>query len=230
MLSAHGSAPEVERAASDGSRPLVNAVCPLVTKVHHELKVRAQKGYTVVYVGHAGHEEAIGRWPSRPRPSDSSRTESDVDALAEIDGDPVALWHKQPSRTTNGRDRRAGKDRFPELWMPTRSDLCYATTNRQAALGDRRTLRCGRRHRFGRTPRTPSRSPRRGRGWVRQGDPGERRRRVPDDLSGTSGVTAGASAPEGSSTTCSPARPGTRRGDRRGDRRGRVLPTSSRAP
>ncbi len=60
MLSAHGSAPEVVDAARADGRFVVNAVCPLVTKVHHEAKVRARKGFTVLYVGHAGHDEAVG--------------------------------------------------------------------------------------------------------------------------------------------------------------------------
>ena len=60
MLSAHGSAPEVVTAARDKGRVVVNAVCPLVTKVHHEAKVRAGKGYTILYVGHEGHDEATG--------------------------------------------------------------------------------------------------------------------------------------------------------------------------
>src|ERR1043165_7974342 len=59
MLSAHGSAPEVVEAARARGGFVVNAVCPLVTKVHHEVKVRAGKGYTVVYVGHEGHDEAV---------------------------------------------------------------------------------------------------------------------------------------------------------------------------
>src|ERR1700721_2424071 len=60
MLSAHGSAPEVVEAARAHGGVVIDAVCPLVTKVHHELKVRSAKGYTVLYVGHAGHEEAVG--------------------------------------------------------------------------------------------------------------------------------------------------------------------------
>src|SRR6185295_13758597 len=56
MLSAHGSAPEVVAAAKAHGGTVVNAVCPLVTKVHHEAKVRAQKGFTVLYVGHEGHD------------------------------------------------------------------------------------------------------------------------------------------------------------------------------
>jgi 4-hydroxy-3-methylbut-2-enyl diphosphate reductase len=60
MLSAHGSAPEIVAEARSRDRFVVNAVCPLVTKVHHEAKVRAGKGYTILYVGHAGHDEAVG--------------------------------------------------------------------------------------------------------------------------------------------------------------------------
>src|ERR1044072_6126237 len=60
MLSAHGSAPEVVSAARDRGGFVVDAVCPLVTKVHHEARVRAGKGYTILYVGHAGPDEAIG--------------------------------------------------------------------------------------------------------------------------------------------------------------------------
>src|SRR5690348_15286870 len=60
MLSAHGSAPEVVDKAREHRRFVVNAVCPLVTKVHHEARVRAGKGYTILYVGHAGHDEAVG--------------------------------------------------------------------------------------------------------------------------------------------------------------------------
>src|SRR5215213_10515839 len=59
MLSAHGSAPEVVAAARDRGSYVVDSVCPLVTKVHHEAKVRAAKGYTILYVGHAGHDEAV---------------------------------------------------------------------------------------------------------------------------------------------------------------------------
>src|SRR6476660_2274189 len=60
MLSAHGSAPEVVAAARDRDRFVVNAICPLVTKVHHEAKVRTGKGFTILYVGHAGHDDAVG--------------------------------------------------------------------------------------------------------------------------------------------------------------------------
>ena len=197
MLSAHGSAPEVEAAAAEGNRPLVNAVCPLVTKVHHELKVRAQKGYTVVYVGHAGHEESIGTMAVAPEAVRLVETEADVDALGEIDG-AVALL----AQTTLPHDEWSGiatraKERFPELWMPTRSDLCYATTNRQTAL---RAIagRCdavvviGSANSSNTVSLAHVASATGCARVIRVNGADE----VPDDLTGTVGVTAGASAPE----------------------------------
>ncbi|MDE3085332.1 MAG: 4-hydroxy-3-methylbut-2-enyl diphosphate reductase [Acidobacteriota bacterium] len=137
MLSAHGSAPEVVLAARTQGRTVVDAVCPLVTKVHHELKVRARKGYTVLYVGHQGHEEAVGTMAVAPDAVHLVQSEPDVDALAGrlAAGSAVALL----AQTTLSHDEWAGimaraRRQFPDLWMPNRSDLCFATTNRQAAL------------------------------------------------------------------------------------------------
>jgi 4-hydroxy-3-methylbut-2-en-1-yl diphosphate reductase len=137
MLSAHGTAPEVVVAARGRGRVVVDAVCPLVTKVHHELKVRARKGYTVLYVGHHGHEEAAGTMAVAPESVRLVETVEDVDALVDraADAPPMALL----AQTTLSHDDWAGivdraRERFPDLWMPNRSDLCFATTNRQAAL------------------------------------------------------------------------------------------------
>jgi 4-hydroxy-3-methylbut-2-enyl diphosphate reductase len=134
MLSAHGSAPEVVAAARAHGGVVVDAVCPLVTKVHHEVKVRAGKGYTVVYVGHEGHDEAVGTMAVAPDNVRLVEREADVAALADP-GTPVALL----AQTTLSHDEWAGvqesvRERFPDVWMPGRSDLCFATTNRQAAL------------------------------------------------------------------------------------------------
>src|ERR1700731_3333669 len=93
MLSAHGSAPDVVVAARDRGRVVVDAVCPLVTKVHHELKVRAGKGYTVLYVGHEGHDEAVGTMAVAPDSVRLVEHEEYLDAL-EIRGEagtPMAL-------------------------------------------------------------------------------------------------------------------------------------------
>ena len=90
MLSAHGSAPEVVAAARALGGYVVDAVCPLVTKVHHEVKTRAGKGYRIVYVGHEGHEEAVGTMAVAPDAIDRVESVDDVAALGDID-EPVAL-------------------------------------------------------------------------------------------------------------------------------------------
>src|SRR6187401_2024321 len=81
MLSAHGSAPEVVAHARARGSYVVDSVCPLVTKVHHEVKVRANKGYRIVYVGHDGHEEAVGTIAVAPESIDRVESVEEVDAL-----------------------------------------------------------------------------------------------------------------------------------------------------
>ena len=135
MLSAHGSAPSVVAAARANGGVVVDAVCPLVTKVHHEVKVRAGKGYTVVYAGHEGHDEAVGTMAVAPEAVRLVETEADVAALELEPGTPVAFL----AQTTLSVDdwsgvRDAAAARFAGMWMPGRSDLCFATTNRQTAL------------------------------------------------------------------------------------------------
>ena len=134
MLSAHGSAPEVVAAAQARGSYVVDSVCPLVTKVHHEVRTRAGKGFRIVYVGHEGHEEAVGTMAVAP--SAISRVEhvADVAALPQFD-EPVALLAQT---TLSHRDWEgvavAVRERYPDVWSPGRSDLCFATTNRQGAL------------------------------------------------------------------------------------------------
>jgi 4-hydroxy-3-methylbut-2-enyl diphosphate reductase len=134
MLSAHGSAPQVVESAHDAGRYAVDAVCPLVTKVHHEVKVRAGKGYRIVYVGHEGHEEAVGTMAVAPQAISRVETIDDVASLPAF-AEPVALLAQT---TLSHRDWKgvadAVKVKFPQLWSPGRSDLCFATTNRQSAL------------------------------------------------------------------------------------------------
>ena len=84
MLSAHGSAPEVVAAARASGGYVVDAVCPLVTKVHHEVKVRAGKGYQIVYVGHEGHEEAVGTMAVAPDAIHRVETVAEVAALPDV--------------------------------------------------------------------------------------------------------------------------------------------------
>jgi 4-hydroxy-3-methylbut-2-enyl diphosphate reductase len=130
MLSAHGSPPNVIEAARSSGGAVVDAVCPLVTKVHHELKVRARKGY----VGHEGQEEAVGTMAVAPEAVVLIQSIDDIDRAAQRPG-PFALL----SQTTLSEDewshlREYAISTIPDIWMPTRSDLCFATTNRQGAL------------------------------------------------------------------------------------------------
>ena len=134
MLSAHGSAPEVVASARQRGSFVVDSVCPLVTKVHHEVKVRAGKGYRIVYVGHEGHEEAVGTMAVAPDAIDRVESIAEVDALPQHDGAVALLAQTTLShRDWEGVAVRV-KERFPDVWTPGRSDLCFATTNRQSSL------------------------------------------------------------------------------------------------
>ncbi len=134
MLSAHGSAPEVVASARQRGSFVVDSVCPLVTKVHHEVKVRAAKGYRIVYVGHEGHEEAVGTMAVAPDAIDRVESIEEVDALPNHDGAVALLAQTTLShRDWEGVAVRV-KERFPNVWTPGRSDLCFATTNRQSSL------------------------------------------------------------------------------------------------
>ena len=134
MLSAHGSPPTVIEAARRTGGTVIDAVCPLVTKVHHEMKVRARKGYTVLYVGHEGHEEAVGTMAVAPESVHLIESTSDIDELVGAVG-PFALLSQTTLSLDEWQDlREYAEVKFPDIWMPNRSDLCFATTNRQAAL------------------------------------------------------------------------------------------------
>ncbi len=137
MLSAHGSAPEIVTAAQAKDRFVVNAVCPLVTKVHHEARVRAEKGYTILYVGHAGHDEAVGTLAVAPDSIRLVEHDHDLDdALATVDDPTKVALLAQTTLALHDWEGVASeaRGRFPALWTATRNDLCFATTNRQSAL------------------------------------------------------------------------------------------------
>jgi 4-hydroxy-3-methylbut-2-enyl diphosphate reductase len=197
MLSAHGSAPEVVAAARERGSFVVDSVCPLVTKVHHEVKVRAGKGFRIVYIGHVGHEEAIGTMAVAPDAISRVESVDEVDELPDFD-EPVALLAQT---TLSHRDWEGVavrvRERFPEVWTPGRSDLCFATTNRQSSLLAM-AERCDAIIVIGSSNSSNTRALEQ---LAREAGC-ERVYRIngaaelPDDLSGTVGVTAGASAPE----------------------------------
>ncbi len=197
MLSAHGSAPEVVAAAQSNGGYVVDAVCPLVTKVHHEVKVRAGKGYQIVYIGHEGHEEAVGTMAVAPDNIHRVESVEEVAALPSFN-EPVALLAQT---TLSHRDWAdvldATRQRFPDMWVPGRSDLCFATTNRQSALLEI-APRCDAVVVIGsanssNTRALESLARQAGCDRVYRVNGAEE---LPSDLHGIVGVTAGASAPE----------------------------------
>jgi 4-hydroxy-3-methylbut-2-enyl diphosphate reductase len=135
VFSAHGVAPSVHVNAKERTLHTIDATCPLVTKVHVEAKKFAAEGYTIVLVGHAGHEEVEGTMGEAPEHIVLIESESDVDILEVDDPNKIAYI----SQTTLSVDETQAiiarlRERFPAIVGPRTDDICYATTNRQAAV------------------------------------------------------------------------------------------------
>jgi 4-hydroxy-3-methylbut-2-en-1-yl diphosphate reductase len=135
VFSAHGVAPSVHANAESRALRTIDATCPLVTKVHVEAKKFAAQGYTIVLIGHAGHEEVEGTMGEVPGSIVLVETPEDVDRLEVLDPERVAFI----SQTTLSVDETAAvierlRLRFPAIVGPRTDDICYATTNRQAAV------------------------------------------------------------------------------------------------
>jgi 4-hydroxy-3-methylbut-2-en-1-yl diphosphate reductase len=135
VFSAHGVAPSVHANAADRELHTIDATCPLVTKVHVEAKKFANDGYTIVLIGHAGHEEVEGTMGEAPEHIVLIETEQDVDELEVADPAKIAYI----SQTTLSVDETKSiiarlRERFPAIVGPRTDDICYATTNRQAAV------------------------------------------------------------------------------------------------
>jgi 4-hydroxy-3-methylbut-2-enyl diphosphate reductase len=135
VFSAHGVAPSVHANARARNLFAIDATCPLVTKVHVEAKKFAADGYTIILIGHAGHEEVEGTMGEAPDHIVLIETEADVDRLEVEDPDRLAYI----SQTTLSVDETRSiidrlRERFPNIVGPRTDDICYATTNRQAAV------------------------------------------------------------------------------------------------
>jgi 4-hydroxy-3-methylbut-2-en-1-yl diphosphate reductase len=135
MLSAHGSSPAVIAGAEQRAAVVIDAVCPLVTKVHHEVKQMAKKGFDIIYIGHTGHDEAVGTIAEAPDAITLVEPETGLVDFSPADPSKVALL----AQTTLGMYEwqavlEDASTRFPELQTSRKSDLCYATTNRQSAV------------------------------------------------------------------------------------------------
>ncbi len=135
VFSAHGVAPSVHANAEARGLETIDATCPLVTKVHREAVKFATEGYTIVLIGHDGHEEVEGTMGEAPEAIVLVETEADVEALEVADPAKVAFI----SQTTLSVDETraiivALREKFPAITGPRTDDICYATTNRQAAI------------------------------------------------------------------------------------------------
>ena len=135
VFSAHGVSPAVHADAQRRGLQTIDATCPLVTKVHREALKFAAEGYTIVLIGHSGHEEVEGTMGEAPENIVLVETEEDVDKLDIPDPDRIAYV----SQTTLSVDETRAiinrlRERFPKITGPRTDDICYATTNRQAAV------------------------------------------------------------------------------------------------
>ena len=135
VLSAHGVAPQVYRKCAERDLKVIDATCPLVSKVHAEARRYAARGLRIALVGHAGHEEVVGTMGEAPDAIVLVETADEAERLA-LDGDQGIAYLTQ---TTLSVDDTADvvdalRDRFPDLVGPPSADICYATQNRQDAV------------------------------------------------------------------------------------------------
>jgi len=135
VFSAHGVAPAVRSAAADRSLTTIDATCPLVTKVHTQARRYAEAGYSIVFIGHAGHEEVEGTMGEAPEATVLVETVEDAEHV-ELPADrPLAYITQTTLSVDETREIvDALRERFPEIEGPEKEDICYATSNRQWAV------------------------------------------------------------------------------------------------
>jgi 4-hydroxy-3-methylbut-2-enyl diphosphate reductase len=135
VFSAHGVAPAVHDNAADRMLRTIDATCPLVTKVHVEARKFAADGYTIVLIGHEGHEEVEGTTGEAPESIVLVQTADEVDALEVPDPEKVAfITQTTLSVDETGQIIDRLRRKFPKIVSPKSDDICYATTNRQIAV------------------------------------------------------------------------------------------------
>jgi 4-hydroxy-3-methylbut-2-en-1-yl diphosphate reductase len=135
VLSAHGVAPSVYANASARGLNTIDATCPLVTKVHVEARRYAEAGYTIILIGHEGHEEVVGTTGEAPDATVLVQSVDDAEALVL----PASAKAAYITQTTLSVDETAEiisvlRRRFPDIRAPKKEDICYATSNRQWAV------------------------------------------------------------------------------------------------
>jgi 4-hydroxy-3-methylbut-2-en-1-yl diphosphate reductase len=135
VYSAHGVAPSVHANSQRLGHDVIDATCPLVTKVHVQARRYAADGYTVVLIGHAGHEEVEGTMGEAPESTILVESVDDVEALA-LPADTKLAYVTQTTLSVDetGEVIAALRRRFPDIYAPRKEDICYATSNRQWAV------------------------------------------------------------------------------------------------
>jgi 4-hydroxy-3-methylbut-2-enyl diphosphate reductase len=135
VYSAHGVAPSVYANSSQLAHNVIDAVCPLVTKVHVQARRYADEGYTIVLIGHEGHEEVVGTMGEAPDSTLLVQTIEEVDAL-DLPPDAKLAYVTQTTLSVDetGEIITALRRRFPQIRAPRKEDICYATSNRQWAV------------------------------------------------------------------------------------------------
>lgn len=135
LFSAHGVSPEIRQAARDRKLNALDATCPLVTKVHLEAIKYAKAGYTILLIGHEGHDEVIGTMGEAPEAIILVEDEQCVDALQIADTSKLA-YLTQTTLSVDDANRIIARLRkkFPNIESPPKDDICYATQNRQEAV------------------------------------------------------------------------------------------------
>ena len=135
MLSAHGTSPDVQSIFNNKSSILIDSVCPLVTKVHHEAKIFAEKNSSIIYVGHKDHDESSGALGVAPENMTLIEKPIDLESFKPSDKKNIALLAQTTLAMSEWNDvLLKAKEKYPEIVTPRKSDLCYATTNRQKAV------------------------------------------------------------------------------------------------
>lgn len=135
LFSAHGVSPEIRRHARERNLRAIDATCPLVTKVHLEAIRFAEKGYTIVLIGHDGHDEVVGTMGEAPEAIVLVEEEDKVDQLQIADESKIA-YLTQTTLSVDDANRIINRlrIRFPQIASPPKEDICYATQNRQEAV------------------------------------------------------------------------------------------------
>ena len=135
IFSAHGVSPAVHQAAASRNLKTIDATCPLVTKVHHEVKRFASEDYDILLIGHHGHEEVEGTAGEAPDNVHVIDTADEISNIKLREGKKL-IWLSQTTLSVDETIKtvRALKEKFPEIVDPPSDDICYATQNRQTAI------------------------------------------------------------------------------------------------